>query len=130
MSVSNPDNFEPKIFGSMCQGPDNFWAWTEVCVPIRTILEGMRRFCGGLLSGVTLFKISKHCWTGEAFSITALSYIQIQLFEHIISRHVRAVPHAMASLQISQFSHLPSTSLLCPLDESPTTLVGSQNLSC
>jgi hypothetical protein len=32
------------------------------------------------------------------------------------------------SLQISQFAHLPSTSFLCILDESPTTLVGSQNL--
>jgi hypothetical protein len=73
-------------------------------------------------------KNGKHCWTGEASSITALSYIPVQLFEHIISRHFRAVPQAMAALQISQFAHLPSTSFLCLLDESPTTLVGSQNL--
>ena len=46
----------------------------------------------------------------------------------MISRHFRAIPQAMNSLQISQFTHLPSTSFLCLLDEAPTTMVGSHNL--
>lgn len=34
----------------------------------------------------------------------------------------------MNSMQISQFTHLPSASFLCLLDEAPTTLVSSHNL--
>jgi hypothetical protein len=52
----------------------------------------------------------------------------VQLFEYMISRHFRAIPQALNSLQISQFTHLPSTSFLCLLDEAPTTLIGSHNL--
>jgi hypothetical protein len=73
-------------------------------------------------------KNGKHCWVGEAASITAVSYTPIRLFEYIISRHFRAVPQAMNTLQISQFALLPSASFLCVLDETPTTLMGSRNL--
>ena len=34
----------------------------------------------------------------------------------------------MNTLQISQFTLLPSASFLCTLDETPTTLMGSKNL--
>jgi hypothetical protein len=52
----------------------------------------------------------------------------VKLVEYIISRHFRAVPQAMATFQIGQFTHLPSMFFLCLLDESPTTLIGSHNL--
>ena len=73
-------------------------------------------------------KNGKHCWIGEVPTITVVSYTPVQLFKYMISRHFRAIPQALNSLQISQFTHLPSTSFLCLLDEAPTTLVGSHNL--
>jgi hypothetical protein len=73
-------------------------------------------------------KNGKHCWTEEASSITAVSYIPVQLLEPIMSRHFRAVPHAFNSLQIRLFTLLPSASFLCLLDEAPTTTMHSQNV--
>jgi hypothetical protein len=82
----------------------------------RSTLLQSRFISGSLLNGIPLFrpfysksggKNRKHCWAGEASSITAVSYIPIQLFEYIISRHFRAIPQGMASFQIT---HLPLAS--------------------
>ncbi|KIM82043.1 hypothetical protein PILCRDRAFT_71289, partial [Piloderma croceum F 1598] len=73
-------------------------------------------------------KNGKHCWIGEASTIMAVSYMPVQLFEYMISHHFCAILQALNSMQISQFTHLPSRSFLCLLDEAQTTLVGLHNL--
>ena len=64
----------------------------------------------------------------EAFSIMAISYIPMQLLEHIMSQHFHTILHAFNSLQIQSFTLLPSTSFLCLLDEALTTTMHSQNI--
>ena len=73
-------------------------------------------------------KNGTHCWVPEVSSITAVSYVPVQLFEHVIGRQFRAVPQALTLLQVKQFTLLPAASFLCVLDDTPWNIMETQNL--
>jgi hypothetical protein len=52
----------------------------------------------------------------------------VQLYEHFIGRQFRAVPQALTSLQVKQFTLLPAASFLCVLDNVPWNIMETENL--
>jgi hypothetical protein len=54
-----------------------------------------------------------------------MSYVPMQIFEHMIGPQFQAIPQALALnfLQVKQFTLLPVMSLLCTLDTAPQSVM-------
>lgn len=72
-------------------------------------------------------KNGTHSWVAEASSVAAISYIPVQIFEHVIGRHFRAIPQTLTWLQVKQFTLLPASAFLCVLDSAPWRIMETQN---
>ncbi|KAH7904198.1 hypothetical protein BJ138DRAFT_1240158 [Hygrophoropsis aurantiaca] len=79
----------------------------------------------GLMIGkvITLYtkgagKNGKHSAVLQVDTITAISYVGVQLFQQLFRQQFRAIPEATALFQCHQFAHLPSMAFLCVLVQS------------
>jgi len=67
-------------------------------------------------------KNGKHAAVTDASNISAVSYLAIQVFEHMHGRIFREHPDATATFQAKQFALLASNSFLCLLSSIPKTM--------
>lgn len=70
-------------------------------------------------------KNGKHAWVPSVTSIAAVSYIPLQVFEHMHNRQFRAIPQAFQFMQIKKFSLLPGSLFLCTLDHTPRRILAN-----
>lgn len=61
-------------------------------------------------------KNGKHSAITESSTITAISYLGVQLYQYRLGRQFRSVPDATAIFQTKQFLLLPSIQFLCLVD--------------
>ncbi|KAF8167513.1 hypothetical protein B0H34DRAFT_854442 [Crassisporium funariophilum] len=61
-------------------------------------------------------KNGKHSWINESSTIAAISYMAVQVFEHMHAQQFRSVPAATAIFQTRQFLQLSSINFLTLLD--------------
>lgn len=73
-------------------------------------------------------KNASHGWTPTASAITAVSYLSVQIFEHFNGRTFRAVPSDLFSLQVKQFTLLPSASFVVVTDHEPLHIGHTENM--
>jgi len=74
-------------------------------------------------------KNGKHCWVSDSSSISANSYVPVQVFEHMHSQQFRAVHQALQYLQVKRFTLLPAHSFLCTLDTAPQAIMANLKVS-
>jgi hypothetical protein len=86
----------------------------------------------GIFSNFNLIQIGWQEWQAllvlEVSSITTISYVPSQIFEHFISCQFRMVLQAQTLLQVKQYALLPATSFLCVLENAPWRIMESENL--
>jgi hypothetical protein len=71
-------------------------------------------------------KNGKHAWVPSATHVTSVSYLPMQVYEHMHSRQFRAVPCVLQHLHVKRFALLPSSSFLCTLNSVPHNIAGEQ----
>ena len=67
-------------------------------------------------------KNGKHAGVTDASNISAVSYLAVQVFEHMHGRIFRDHPDATATFQTKQFALLSSNAFLCLLSSTPKTI--------
>ena len=67
-------------------------------------------------------KNGKHAGVTDASNISAVSYLAVQVFEHMHGRIFRDHPDATATFQTKQFALLSSNAFLCLLSSMPKTI--------
>ena len=70
----------------------------------------------------------KHAWASDAENICAISYLGIQVFEHMHRQQFRAVPQDLTFLQAKRFVLLHPSAFLCTLNHEPRFLMEGSNL--
>ena len=71
-------------------------------------------------------KNGKHAWVLSATHITSVSYLPMQVYEHMHSRQFHVVPCVLQHLHIKRFALLPSSSFLCTLNSIPQNITREQ----
>ncbi|KAF8223207.1 hypothetical protein L208DRAFT_1518733 [Tricholoma matsutake] len=71
-------------------------------------------------------KNGKHTWVPSATHITSVSYLLMQVYEHMHNRQFRAVPRVLQHLHVKRFTLLPSSLFLCTLNSIPNNTAGEQ----
>jgi hypothetical protein len=74
-------------------------------------------------------KNGKHAWILSALNITMVSYIPVQVFEHMHNCQFCAVHCAFQHLQTAHFHLLPGTSFLCTLKKALCTVHANLEVS-
>jgi len=69
-------------------------------------------------------KNRKHAAVTDASNISAISYMAVQVFEHMHSRQFREHPDATATFRTKQFALLASTAFLCLISTPKTVPTG------
>jgi hypothetical protein len=94
----------------------NYLLPTVLLVYVSTVLSVYAKLGG---------KNGTHSWVSDSSNIAAVSYVPMQIFEHMIGPQFRAIPQALALnfLQVKQFTLLPAMSLLCTLDTAPQSVM-------
>ncbi|KAF8577793.1 hypothetical protein K439DRAFT_1363925, partial [Ramaria rubella] len=64
-------------------------------------------------------KTSNHSWVAETSSIGLLSYLVVQVFEHLRQGQFKDTPCELASLYVKGFGHILSTTFLYQFPGSP-----------
>jgi hypothetical protein len=73
-------------------------------------------------------KNGKHAAVTDSSNISAVSYIGVQVFEHMYGRQFRVIPEATAPFLTKQFALLPPISFLCSLSSLPVIPLNSNHL--
>ena len=68
-------------------------------------------------------KNGKHSSITESSNISAVSYLVLPVFEHMLGQQFRSIPEKLQSLQSKKFTLLPSTAFLCTLDSAPRSAI-------
>lgn len=74
----------------------------------------------------TASKHGKHAWVSKATSVTSVSYLPMQIFEHMHNQQFCTVHCTLQYFRVKKFTLLPSSSLLCALDTVPCCIVVGQ----
>ncbi|KAF8234771.1 hypothetical protein L208DRAFT_1260168 [Tricholoma matsutake] len=73
-------------------------------------------------------KNGKHAWVATTTHITLVSYIPMQVFEHMDSQQFHMVHRALQHLHLKRFTLLPSSAFLCTLNSTPQQISGDQHI--
>ncbi|KAF8227362.1 hypothetical protein L208DRAFT_1071559, partial [Tricholoma matsutake] len=68
-------------------------------------------------------KNGKHSSITKSSNISAVSYLVLQVFKHMLGQQFWSIPEKLQSLQCKKFTLLPSIAFLCTLDSAPRSTI-------